>query len=563
MRTAALFLLYASAACFGTYLVFMPTFESGFAYTQTERGDGILNHYILENSWKAVSDPDYCGTLLSPPMFFPAKYTIFYSETLFGVAPLYWLCRLVLPFDLAYAWWQILLNLLNFVAFAVVARWLRWPHLVAVGGAFMWAFAMVHADQIKHQQLIGRFWMPLAAYYAISLLAAPSTKALNRLFLCVFMQCLACVYTGWFLVMGLAVFMPAMAAMRPGTFGALWRFAREQRGRVVRIVGLWGVAMGALFVPYVLVNWGIARAYEDCYYLMPTPSAWITGPPDSKWIITTSPHREKVYLESWLFSGFTFYLLMLASVLGLFLLPRDEPPAPGAAATEPAPAAEGASPAQRPRVTVARAVISASMLTVLAWVLLTLTPQEKGESLWRIVRYVPGAMAIRCVARVYLVIYLFGTIAGMTWLSEVTRRIRREWLRYAVQAAVVGLLIFEQTEYQQPSYSREKFYPLVDRTAERLKGAEAGWVVPRYIDENGESAVGPYGEVFAMWVGLRANVPVVNGYSGRAPKGFPQCGVLRNNEEIHDWLKGKFRGRVRIVDCEAPPGHTFPDVVVE
>src|SRR5262245_28102214 len=256
MRTAGFLLLYVAAAILGTYFTFCPTFESGFAAIQTERGDGLLNHYILENSWLSISDPNYRGSLLSPPMFFPTKRTIYYSENLFGVAPLYWLLRLFLPFDLAYAWWQILLNLLNFVVFAFVARWLKWPHLIALGGAFMWAFAMVHADQIKHQQMIGRFWMPLAVYYAIQLIAEPSAKSWNRLLGCIFMQNLVCVYTGWFLMVGLAVFVPVMLRMRPGSWTALKQYARENRRAVLRIAGWWCLAMTALFLPYLLVNLG-------------------------------------------------------------------------------------------------------------------------------------------------------------------------------------------------------------------------------------------------------------------------------------------------------------------
>ena len=133
-----------------------------------------------------------------------------------------------------------------------------------------------------------------------------------------------------------------------------------------------------------------------------------------------------------------------------------------------------------------RAVIAAAMLTVFIWVLLTLTPHEKGESLWRLVRYIPGGMAIRCVSRVYLIVYLFGTLAALKWLTQVTQRLRREWLRYAVQALVVGAMLSEQTVYQQPSFARKDFYPLVDEAAAGLKGAPAGWVVPRYVDPTGE-----------------------------------------------------------------------------
>src|SRR4051794_1611937 len=117
MRTAVLIFLYIAVPVVGTYLTFRPTFDSRFAHVQTERGDGLLNHYLLENSWLAISDSTYCGSLLSPPMYYPAKNTIYYSENLFGVAPVYWALRVVLPYDLAYAWWQILVNLPNFMAF--------------------------------------------------------------------------------------------------------------------------------------------------------------------------------------------------------------------------------------------------------------------------------------------------------------------------------------------------------------------------------------------------------------------------------------------------------------
>jgi hypothetical protein len=535
MRTAALALLYSAALALGSYLMFRPTFDSQFASIQTERGDGLLNHYILENSWLALSDPNYRGSLLTAPFYFPAKWTIYYSENLFGVAPLYWALRLVLPYDLAYAWWQILLNALNFVAFAVVARWMRWPHLVGLGGAFLWAFAMVHADQIKHQQMIGRFWMPVALYYAIALVTEPSARSLNRMLGATFLQCLACIYTGWFLAVGLATFLPLLIGLRSGAFAALKQYARENRRRLVRVVVGWGVAMALLFGPYLLVNWGIKRSYEETFSLMPTPSAWITGPPDSKWIITTAPYRVPVYLECWLFSGFTIYALMIASAVSLFFYRRDERP-------------------------VGWAVIAAAMFTAVLWMLLTLTPKENGESMWRVVRLLPGGMAIRCVSRVYLVVYLFGSFAALTWLTQVTDRIRREWLRYAVQAVVVGLMIFEQTEYQQPSFERRNFYPLVDAAANDLRGAETGWVVPRYVDQTGDVGVGPYGEVFGMWVGMRANVPVINGYSGRPPKDFPPMGGLRD-DQIRTWLSGKFRGTVRVIDSETLG--KYREVVVE
>jgi hypothetical protein len=94
MRTIALVAAYFAALAFGIYQTFAPGFDSSFSRTQTERGDGMLNHYILEHSWQAVTNPNYCGSLFSPPCFFPEKSTIWYSEHLFGVAPCTGLCGL-------------------------------------------------------------------------------------------------------------------------------------------------------------------------------------------------------------------------------------------------------------------------------------------------------------------------------------------------------------------------------------------------------------------------------------------------------------------------------------
>ena len=85
-----------------------------------------------------------------------------------GVAPLYWSLRLAMSDIHAYQWWQILLAALNFVAFAQAVRRLGCPHILAILGGYFWAFGLVNLEQIKHQQMIPRFWMPLAACYAWS-----------------------------------------------------------------------------------------------------------------------------------------------------------------------------------------------------------------------------------------------------------------------------------------------------------------------------------------------------------------------------------------------------------
>jgi hypothetical protein len=525
MRTVAVLLVYLVALVFGTYQAFGPMIGSRFVRTQTERGDGMLNHYILEHTWQAVSNPGYRGSLFSPPCFFPEPYTLWYSEHLLGIAPLYWSLRLALPDDIAYQWWQILTNALNFVAFGAAARWLRVPHVLAILGGYLWAFGPVHIDQIKHQQLIPRFWMPLAVYHAWAFALAPAARSLNRMLACVFLQSVSCVYTGWFLVTGLAVFLPVAVWLRRGGWNEVSRFVRENRRQVGRIVAAWAYALLVAFLPYLVVNWGIVRGYGECDGLIPTPSAWLTGPPGTPWYETTAPYRAPVSEECRLFCGFGLYALMLAA---LYL-----------------------SVARRPGRSPDFAAAAAAVITACVWVLIALTPRDEGHSLWEIVRHVPGGTALRCVSRVYVTVYLFGTLGALVWLARMTETLR-PWPRAALLTLIAGVIVFEQLGYEPPSFDKKDFYAIADRTADRLRGAEAAYVVPRYTDTNGEHLRGVYGDVLGMWAGLRANVPVVNGYSGRWPSGDYPGGQVATDEELRAWLAGKFRGKLTIVDPEHP-----------
>lgn len=529
MRTFVVGLLHAAALAFGLYQMFSPTIDSRFARVQTERGDGMLNHFILEHTWQAVSNPEYRGTLFSPTCFFPQRWTLWYSEHMLGVAPLYWGLRLGLEHDLAYQWWQIILATLNFVAFAFAARRLNCPHLLAVLGGYLWAFGLVHLDQMKHQQMIPRFWMPLAAYYAWTFVFTPSSRALNRMLACVFLQGISCVHSGWFLVMGLAVFLPFAVVLRPGGCRATYRFVRENLRRVILVTGGWLIAHGVAFAPYIIVNADTTRTYADCAGLMPSPAAWITGPPGTVWEQTTEPIRGPVSDESWLFCGFGVYALMLVASAHLLLVRWR---------------------ARRPEF----ALVAAGLLTAATWMLLTLTTSFEGRSLWELVRFVPGATAIRCVSRVYVTVYLFGTLASLVWLARVTDQLKPT-TRLFLFTLITVALVYEQTGYAPRSFEKPDFYPLVDRAADRVRGSEALYIYPSFTDTKGQTSVSQYAEVFAMWVGLRANVPVVNGYSGRLPPEPYPWGSSVNDDTLTNWLSGRFRGRLLIFtpDDPAPP----------
>jgi hypothetical protein len=416
---------------------------------------------------------------------------------------------------------MIVCGALTFAGFAGAARWLGCNHFLAALGGFLWAFALVHVEHGKHQQMLLRCWMPLAAYHAWHLARTPNLRSLNRTLAFSFLQAATCIYSGWFLVVGLAAFVPAAAATRPEGLRGLYRFALDDRWRVGRVFGLWGLAFAAFFTPYVIANFGISRSYGESLDMIPPLAGWLTGPPGSRWHETLRPHLRPVGEECILFSGFGLYVLFVAAAVHVWVTRRHPDRPPGLA------------------------LVAACGVTVAVWWLLTLNVSH-GVSAWWLVRFIPGGMAIRAVTRVYTIIYLFTTLGVVMWLQLVTARIGRPWLRGAVLLTAAGPVVFEQTGYEQTNMARSEFYPQVDRCAEGLRGADAGYVLPKG---------GPYqlyGDVVGMWAGLRANVPVANGYSGRYPVPYPLLAPPDTDAALREWLTGRFRGRVAIVDPDHP-----------
>ena len=122
--------------------------------------------------------------------------------------------------------------------------------------------------------------------------------------------------------------------------------------------------------------------------------------------------------------------------------------------------------------------------------------------------------------------------------------------RFAALGFIAAILIYEQAGTSHRSFEKTDFYAIVDRSAEHV--GRWLYVQPAFTDTKGVKSVSVYGEVFGMWVGLRANVPVVNGYSGRLPPGDYPWGSGLPDEAIVHWLKGRFRGNLTILTPDDP-----------
>ena len=163
------------------------------------------------------------------------------------------------------------------------------PLCPAAPGAYLWAFALVHLEQAKHQQMIPRLWMPrprpmpgrsrslLQHAGSIECWLAPSCSAFRASTPAGFW------WAGW-------RFSCPWRCAPDRRLGQTLRFVKENRRRVTLIVGLWIALHLAAFVPYMVVNADISRSYgSNPAGLMPTPAAWLTGPVGMCWDQTLAP----------------------------------------------------------------------------------------------------------------------------------------------------------------------------------------------------------------------------------------------------------------------------------
>jgi hypothetical protein len=515
--------LYLLMLAYGIAFAFSPTLFSGFTQLQTDHGDTILNHYFLEHSWRWVSQRDYRAELWSPAFFYPEKDVLGYSDNLFGAAPVYWALRCGFDDVRAYQLWMMLGFASNFVAMAVVLRWFGLNHALAALGAFLFAFGTPHVQQIGHQQLTFRCWAPFAIYFAWRFSREPSASLLFRCLICIVWQFFAVVYAGWFLAFGLACFGIALLGGDRETRARLWRFGRERPLAVIVPVLVNAALLAALVIPYLRANQGYRREFGEVLAGLPRWNSWLSVPPGTLWHSLLGPVTLDMGGEGYLCGGLTFLVLGVLGARASFdrRLPAEE-----------------------------RLLIRSLTWTVVALLALSLSiwvAADRGGSLWFVVfELVPGATAIRAVVRLYTIVYPMLAIAGLLALQ---RRLDSDRFTSTIQAAILaGLLTLAAAEnyFPQPdnhprSFAFEPFYQRAHSIAREIEGADAAYGVSRLPCGDYER------QLMMMWAGLYANVPVVNGYSGRLPHAYPFAPDDGSIDLLKRWLGPDWHGILVVV----------------
>lgn len=487
----------------GLAAAFWPTLLHG--QSLGDPGDARFVGYVLEHGLRAASEG---RSFVDMPFFFPVRGVGAWSELLLPLLPLYapWRWLGVPPEAAAQLW---LLGVASLNAWAAW-RLLRGAVGVAPGpaavGTFLIAFGSPRVAQLNHQHLTAAFFA-LFALEALVHWLRPTTTRPGRWLLgagvALALQLAAGLYTGFFLALALLVAALVLAAKADGRALLVGALRRTGAGWLV----LSAAATGALLVPLLRLYLGAGGAHDFGVVRGYTPE-----------------------LHSWLHHGGGHWLYGWTGDWALFQkLPSEGEHRLGVGLVTLGLASWAL---WRVRGTLAGRVVG---VTVLALVLLALR-WRGGFTPWELVYdVVPGAKGLRVVARVGVFMLIPWGVAVAWGLGA----LRRPWL-----AVLLGAVVVLEQVRTPPQWD-----PKVGRAAIARVQVPTGCRA-FFFDAPATSAWPvEYVQLDAMWAGLEAGVPTVNGYTGRVPEGW----AFDRERDVAPWERrhGLSPGTVCVVT--APP----------
>ncbi len=490
-------------AIFALAFVLVP-WESfnGFQRMPGDIGDARLNNYFLENVYQFFSGGS--PSLWHPPFFSPFPWVLGFSDNLFGSAPVYILARgLGAPSDTAFQLWFLFGYAANFAAAYWALRRIGGSEISASVGALIFAFALPTMSHMGHAQLHYRFGIPLALVFFAEFLAHQRARALLAAFGWLVWQLYAGVYMGFFALLMMALMVPVhllMAINAPASSGLRAQFSalaadwadKSRRQRIMLMAGFVALlaALTLLFWPYLQVTeiYSVSRNWAEIDTMLPRPQSYILSDGSALWgfrdstLFADLPMRH----EHQMFAGLVPLLLALAGLV----------------------------------VAIRRGAAHVIWLLTGAMVLLiAITLQIGGNSLWYYLHNLPLASSIRAMTRFDQVILFPMAALAMVALDALRVRVGRGPM-LMVSTAVLVLGLSEMMQYHPSTSTKAEW-------RDRLTTAEAVFAQEAPGDLLSDTVLfmaqrdGPFyaDELDAMWIAAQHGVATMNGYSGNLPPG--------------------------------------------
>lgn len=510
----------ATLLLLGIFVFFKPIINSQFHFSQSDIGDSVLNNFLLEHSYQVVFNPSYKATAWSPIFFYPQPNVLAYGDNLWGVAPFYWMVRFFCAPETSFQFWMVIMAVLNFFAFYLLARSLKIINWFAGFGSFLFAFCLPRISQLGHQQLLPQFYSVLALLFLFKFFENKKFKYLILFEVCVYFQMLAGIYLGWFFLLAV----PVLILLQILYSGDKLIFKAFFNLRVLASICTLFFCLAFTFFPYYTAQNELGkRPYQEIETMTPRIISYLSVDQNSIFYkfypekIKTASESLPMRHEHLLFLGIFIFLLLLSSVVGLFYIKKED-------------AKKYSCPVNF--------VITFGVFIFITLISIRIPFTE--YSFWiNIYNFVPGAGAIRALTRIWLVSYLFLFLAVMILASIVYQKTKSKYLK--ILLLILGLLACLEQVNLNPSYFDKLLQQNIQKQIDQAISYE---IQNNKVDAfylrwslNDPGLFYDY-QLKAMWASLHLNIPTVNGYSGQQPRFYyKSIRFAMFNEEIIRWIR--------------------------
>lgn len=486
------------------WLIVIQPLGPGLSRLPGDLGDSRLNNYILEHDYRWLKGTD--PSLWNMPDFYPYPLTLAFSDNHLGSMFFYSAFRrLRFSREQAFQAWYILSFCLNYFASAVVLKRFNLKPLAIALGSFFFTLGLPVFGQETHVQLFYRFGVPLACFALWQFTQTPHWKYFIRMLFWLVWQFWLSIYIGYFLTLLLAAaFLLIPLQEKSLRIDKYWFsvFKRASQSLLKKQAVLFGVAglgilncLVLLLYPYLSAQkiYGFTRSWGAVVKMLPTLQSYLTADQAVFWkpVSLATPFLSSARGEHQLFIGIIPVLLLLLGGVWRFSSPHRK---------------------------MALAFLSAAGLLVI------LTLNLDGRSLYHLLWIFPGVNSIRAVTRIILVL-MWPVALFLAVEVDALLRLPHLTMNYAFLSAILLTMMMAESIYTtQPTYSiQESITRLqkLDRKIPALLPAD-----PVLYVWNSDEPAWYLTELDAMLLSQNLNWPVLNGYSGNFPPGYgsvPTC----------------------------------------
>lgn len=519
----------------------IPQFASKFDVFPGDRGDARLVAYVMEH-WHQVFKGE--ANWRSPAIFYPVEGSIGYADLMVGYGIVHSVLRTFgLGIFEAAELTLILFNFLNYLVCCVLLnKVLRFNLFASIAGAAFFAFNSPKLVQLGHPQLQVIVFLPLALIGILLLVQKRETLDRKHAFgllvlsaLSLALQLMTGFYAGWFFVFWSGLFL-ILTLLFTHTRNLVFDVVKRFWPSMVAAASVFLFALIPFYLAYLpVLRSAEPRSYSETLVLIPVGwSFLLMGPRNYLWGHFSSPllSSHSLSREIEIGIGLIATLAWLGlSVFAVWILIKNLKSTRGV----------------KPQLLILSQLIIATCLVYLLGM-----RYWNDFSPWQFVyAYIPGAQAIRAVARYSLTLALPMAIAFAFVLDLLIGKIslqthsKRRTLLFACLFVLTTFGLVEQFGHKEDfdgfSISAEKQY--LSRLSQSLPNDCSVFYVgltPPIIHNQFEY------QLDAMFVSILKGLPTLNGYTGYLPANWGLFEVADPHYEenvrrwINDWqIKGK------------------------